>query len=337
MPSLHLSTPGLRVRLDSERLLIGVPSDTDSETPPPEQVVHLHEVERAFVGVQTRISLAVLGEFLRRKIPVIILEAHGGLLGFFERPAPLRPVRQAQYRRADDASFALAMATVLVEAKILNQRRVLQRLAQNRPESEITPDLLRLSRLAGDVLDCASLATLRGYEGTAAGRYFETYGSFFPADAPFERRSRRPPHNPANALLSYCYTLLAAECEAGLHALGLDPGCGCYHEPAENRPSLALDLIEPFRAPVADAMALDLLSHGSLHPRTHFERRDGGCFMNAEGKKRFFVAYERRMERPFTKALTARRTTLRQELENQARAFRDAVTTDTMFEPFRMN
>lgn len=335
MPSLYLTTPGLRVRLEGERVLIAPPPE--GEAPAQESAVHLWDIERVFVGERTAISLATLSAFLRRDLPVVILESGGDVLGFFEKPAPLRVARHAQYHRAGDAAFALAVSSALVEAKILNQRRVLQRLAANREEIEITPLLLAMSHLAREAVECASLATLRGYEGTAAGRYFEAYGSFFPPEAPFERRSRRPPHNPANAILSYCYTLLVAECEAMLHAFGLDPGMGCYHEPADNRPSLALDLIEPFRAPVADAMALDLLSHGTLNPQTHFEPRNGGCYLNDEGRKRFFVAYERRMEREFTVQTEARRTTLRREIENQIRAYRDMLTSETMFEPFRMN
>lgn len=312
------------------------PAESDQETAP-ELAVHLHEIERVFAGEKTAISLATLSEFLRRDIPVIIVETHGNILGFFEKPAPLRTARIAQFRKSENAAFSLAMAGALVEAKILNQRRVLQRLAGNREEVEVTPVLLALTHLAESAVAARSLESLRGHEGAAAGRYFETYGSFFPESAPFERRSRRPPHNPANAILSYCYTILGAECEAVIRALGLDPAIGCYHEPAENRPALALDLIEPFRAPVADAMALDLLTHGTLHPQKHFEPRNGGCYLNTEGRRRFFVAYERRMEREYTAAQSARRTCLRAELELQVRGFRDAVTSDDMLTPFRMN
>ncbi|MBE2205591.1 MAG: CRISPR-associated endonuclease Cas1 [Chthoniobacterales bacterium] len=336
MPSLHLSTPGLRVRLEGARVMIARPPEPGQEETA-EAAVHLHEIERVFVGEKTAVSLATLAAFLRRDIPVIVIETHGDILGFFEKPAPIRTARLAQFRRSDDSAFALAVAGVLVEAKILNQRRVLQRLAANREDTEVTPSLLALGHLAEAAVNARSLESLRGHEGAAAGRYFEAYGAFFPETAPFERRSRRPPHNPANAILSYCYTILAGECEAAIRALGLDPAIGCYHEPAENRPALALDLIEPFRAPVADALALDLLSHGTLHPKEHFETRDGGCFLNAEGRRRFFVAYERRMDRDFTATQSARRTCLRAELEVQARAYRDAVSSDEMLLPFRMN
>ena len=229
------------------------------------------------------------------------------------------------------------MAINWVEAKIQNSRRVLQRLAANREDLEITSLLLSLTQLAANCRFAVSTDTLRGYEGTAAGRYFECYGDFFPPDAPFERRSRRPPHNAANAILSFSYTLVATETESLLHGIGLDPAIGFFHEPAERRASLALDIIEPFRAPLADAMALDLLSHKVLNPKAHFEQRDGGVFLNAEGRKRFFVAYERRMEREFTSEQHGQRTSLRNELQRQCHAVKRAIMEGEMFEPFLMN
>lgn len=340
MPSLYLTTPGLQVHLESERLTLTPPAESaNGSTPPPltPPVVHLRDIERAFIHHRTAISLAALAELARRDIPVVILDHHGDILGFFQGPAPVRTARRAQYRRSDDPRFCLATASALVEAKILNQRRVLQRLAANREQLEITPHLLWLRQLAEQAVAASSLETLRGYEGTAAGRHFEVYATFFPPEVPFPGRSRRPPLNPPNAVLSYAYTLLAAECESLIHLHGLDPAIGCYHEAAENRPALALDLIEPFRAPVADALALDLFSHGTLQPSLHFESRNGGCYLNYDGKKRFFVAYERRMERDFSHQQSGRRTSLRHELENQVLAFRRAVLDDVMFEPFLMN
>lgn len=140
-----------------------------------------------------------------------------------------------------------------------------------------------------------------------------------------------------NSVLSYAYTLLSAETEAALHTLGLDPAHGFYHETADRRAALALDFVEPFRAPVADAMALDLFSHGTLNSKVHFESRDGGVYLNASGKKRFFVAYERRMERPFTSEQHGIRTSLRHEIQNQIRQLRRTFSEQEPFTPFVMN
>ena len=299
--------------------------------------IPLIDVEHVVVLETAHLTMAALAELMRRNISVVISATNDTILGLCLPPAPNSTVRLEQYRRAQDNSFALALAINWVEAKILNSRRVLQRLAANREQAQITADVLALSRLAELCQQAGSVDTLRGYEGTAAGRYFECYATFFPDEIPFERRSRRPPHNAPNAILSYAYTLLTAEAEACLHAIGLDPAMGFYHEPADRRPSLALDIIEPFRAPLADAMALDLLTHGVLNPRTHFENRNNGVYLNLDGRKRFFVAYERRMEREFRSEQHGNRTTLRSELLLQCRAVKKAITEGDPFEPFLMN
>jgi len=342
MPSLHLTTPGLVVRLESERLQIVRPvsdyaAEENGPTAPLTHQVHLWDIERVFVTERVDLSMGVMGALMRRGLPVILLSNSDQVLGLCQPPAPNATARARQYRFLEAEANRIALASAVVEAKILNQRRVLQRLATNRPDHEITPLLLKLKRLADEVTRVQSIDTLRGYEGTSAGQYFEAYGAFFPARAPFERRSRRPPHNAVNAILSFTYTLLCGETEAGLHAAGLDPAFGFFHEPAERRPSLALDLIEPMRAPLADAMALDLISHGTLHPENHFEPRNGGVYLNQEGRRRLFVAYERRMERDFLSQQTGLRTSLRGEIERMIAGLKKAVLEGEMFEPFVMN
>jgi len=333
MPSLCLTTPGCRASLTGGRLRIEPPEGD----PTAAREVPLHDIERAFVSDRCSLSTAGLAELLRREIPVVFTSWGERVIGLCQPPAPHSVARIAQYRASLDPALALAIAIPLVEAKILNSRRVLQRLAANRQGVETERILNSLEHSATACLRASNLDSLRGYEGAASAAYFECYGAFFPGHAPFERRSRRPPHNAANAILSYTYTLLAAEAECQLHAIGLDPAIGFLHEPADRRASLALDLIEPFRAPVADAMALDLLSHGTLKPDAHFEKREGGVYLNTGGKKRFFVAYERRLEREFTGLRNGRRSTLRNEIHESALAFKKALLDHEAFQPFLMH
>ena len=335
MPSMFLSTPGTRASLVSERLRVEVPPHTGTAEAVTREIP-LMEIEQLILHDTVSLTIPALAELMRRDIPVVLTSAGERVLGMCLPPAPHSTARIAQYRRSQDTAFAQALAINWVEAKILNSRRVLQRLAANREDVEITSHLLALNQLAQNCRAAASLETLRGYEGTAAGRYFECYGGFFPEHAPFQRRSRRPPHNAANAVLSYAYTLLGAEAEAHLHAIGLDPAIGFYHEPADRRASLALDLIEPFRAPLADAMALDLFTHGTLQPEAHFEPVNGGIYLAREGRSRFFVAYERRMQREFTSEQHGHRTTLRREIHRQCQAVKKAVIDGEPFEPFLM-
>jgi len=340
MPSLYLTTPGTRARLVGAHREIEIPQASSSTTTSrivTTRRIPLHEIEYVVVETRAGLSIAAQAELAERSIPVVITRPNGQSIALCLPPSGDLPTRLAQYQRRLDPAFGLQIARLLIEAKIANSRRLLQRLAANRKQPA-PPAVDRLEPWRRHALAASNLDSLRGYEGTAAGAYFDGLATFFPPTCPFERRSRRPPHNPANALLSLAYSLLVHETTTALHLRGLDPGLGFLHEPAPHRPSLALDLIEPFRAPVADGLALDLLNHGTLHPEKHFEAAKGGILLNSAGRRRFYTAYERRMDRPFTSELSGERTTLRQEIQQQILDLKRALLTpQSLFQPFIMN
>jgi CRISPR-associated protein Cas1 len=193
-----------------------------------------------------------------------------------------------------------------------------------------------LDALFAPISRSQSLDELRGYEGASTARYFQAWAAFLPEDFPFERRSTRPPLNPVNACISFGATLLYSEAVAFLHAHGLDPALGLLHATEDGRWSLALDLLEPFRPVLVEALALDLFSHQILNA-DHFEPRNGGTYLNEEGRKKFFLQYERRMERQFLSEAAGHRTTLRQQLEHQAVMYKTALEDAAKFQPFLMN
>lgn len=131
-------------------------------------------------------------------------------------------------------------------------------------------------------------------------------------------------------------TLLYSEAVAFLHAHGLDPALGLLHATEDGRWSLALDLLEPFRPVLVEALALDLFSHQILNA-DHFEPRNGGVYLNEPGRKKFILQYERRMERQFLSECVEHRTTLRQQLEQQAVMYKSALEQPDRFEPFLLN
>jgi CRISPR-associated protein Cas1 len=300
------------------------------------RTIPLHEVEYVVAEVSTSLSLAAIAALAERSVPVVIVQPHGVAAALCVSPAADTSTRLAHCCSRRNPDIALRIARSLVEAKIANSRRMLQRLAANRRHDPPFA-VARLEPLRHSALAAASVESCRGIEGSSAAAYFEALAIFFPPGCPFERRSRRPPLNPPNALLSFGYTLLANETTTALHAAGLDPGLGYLHEPDSGRASLALDMIEPFRAPAADGLALDLLNHATLRPEAHFEARSGGVFLNVEGRRRFFTAYERRMDRPFTSALTGERTTLRDQIHRQIQSLKFHLLSERDFSPFIMN
>ncbi|MGA2662126.1 MAG: CRISPR-associated endonuclease Cas1 [Verrucomicrobiota bacterium] len=202
--------------------------------------------------------------------------------------------------------------------------------------SEIQNTLSWLDALFHPISQSKTIDELRGYEGASTARYFQAWSAFLPPEFPFERRSTRPPLNAVNACISFGATLLYNEAVALVHAHGLDPSLGLLHYTEDGRWSLALDLIEPFRPALVEALALDLFSHQMLD-ENHFEPRNGGVYLNDDGRKKFILQYERRMERQFMSECAGHRTSLRQQLEDQAVMLKAALERPDKFEPFLMN
>lgn len=337
MAGLFLLTPGTRASLVSERIRVQAPQGEEGEELSVQEIP-LVEIEQVLLGEHAALTTPALAELLRRDIPVLVMAAGFRLLGLCVPPPLLSTARIAQFRKSEDPDFVRHISATLVATKLRNQRRVLQRLASNRADVAVDDTLEALEQGArrAEKIAIGSVDELRGIEGASARRYFHALSSFFPPGAPMNGRSRQPPTDPPNAVLSYAYTIISAEMTCQMHAIGLDPAIGIYHEPADRRPALALDLMEPFRAPVADALALDLFSHGQLRPDEHFEARDGGTFLNLAGRKRFHAAYERRLERAFRRRDAVVHTTLRKEMQAQALALKMALVEERPFTAFRM-
>jgi CRISPR-associated protein Cas1 len=360
MPSAVINQTDARIRLKSERLeVFGRNEQTQREEVLRE--IPIRDLERLIMVESVQITSQALAALLRASIPVNILGWSGQFLGgFLPAQNSHGEARLRQYQRTLDPSFALRMAGRIITAKLYNQRRVLQRLGAARQErkdstteapssdpngspacspnleSGVSATLAWLDNLFAPIGRSASLDELRGYEGVAAARYFQCWASFLPEAFPFEARSTRPPLNPVNACISFGATLIYNEAVAFLHAHGLDPALGLLHETEDGRWSLALDLMEPFRPVLVEALALDLFSHQILNAQ-HFERRNGGVYLNEGGRKKFILQYERRMERQFLSESVGHRTTLRQQLEQQAVMFKAALEDPARFEPFLIN
>ncbi len=187
------------------------------------------------------------------------------------------------------------LARQIVRGKIGNCTAVLFRHHANHPDSSVERTIEKLRLVAVTVEECSSLGSLRGHEGTAARFYFQVFGNLLRHHS-FPGRKRRPPTDPANALLSYTYSILAGELSAALEEAGLDPYAGFFHELKPGRPSLALDLLEPWRPWVADRFVLRLLNRKHLR-NEHFQqekraRGSSAYYLTTAGKQVYFRKLE---------------------------------------------
>ena len=212
-------------------------------------------------------------------------------------------LRREQYRRADIEAVSSEIARAVVIAKIANCRTVLLRAVRDRPDAPevvaIEAASRRLARLLDELRQPAPLEVVRGREGDAARTYFEVFDHLIAAqkeDFFFRERSRRPPLDNVNALLSFFYTLLAHDVTAALEAVGLDPAVGFLHRDRPGRPSLALDLMEEFRPIFADRLALSLINRQQIRGKGFRKTESGAVMMDDATRKEVLVAYQKRKQ-----------------------------------------
>lgn len=339
MPTLVLSGESLCVNLESRHLEI----KRREEGSKMKRVtrVPLHDVDRVAVMGRPDVTVPVLQRLMKLEIPVCFLTHYGRWIGALTPENDLNAARRIlQYEKSKDRALALTVAQRLVTAKISNSRRALQRLAANRRQAE-TPAIREATGKLREWMSAASSArsldVLRGYEGMAAGMYFSALSAFFPPTFPFNGRNRRPPKDPANALLSFAYTMLQAEIDAGVRLHGLDPCIGFLHEVSLGTPSLSVDLIEPLRAPVCDLMVLNMLNHGQFDESDFdTDSEKGGVFLNEEGRRKFFMTYETAMTRKFAPARDEPHTDFRQVIDRQVCAVLRALEGRDDYSFFKM-
>jgi CRISPR-associated protein Cas1 len=331
---LYLQEPGSHVGKRSEHLIVRKDGAELQRIP----IAALHQVV-LFGNVQ--ISTQALETLTANDVPLVFLSSHGRFIAAVE-PAPTKNVqlRLNQYRLFADPARALALARAVVRAKISNQRTLLMRSLRSKSladdptssGSEPPQDPIRGSDepAARDMADLLNRldrihdpAVLLGTEGQAAALYFSQFNRMLKCPIPggtfdFKSRNRRPPRDPVNCLLSFAYALLVKDCFSALCTVGFDPYHGFYHTGRHGKPSLALDLMEEFRAVIADSVVLTLVNNGSLSPKDFISWR-GACQLTEEGRTRFFHAYEQRKATVVTHPVFGYKMAYGRMLEVQAR------------------
>jgi CRISPR-associated protein Cas1 len=252
-----------------------------------------------------QVSTQALETLASNEIPVMYLTGYGRFIAALV-PAPAKNVslREAQFRRFADRTEAIALAKAVVRAKLHNQRTMLMRCLRGRaePEEESSrgshePAARDMAELIVRLERASEMETILGLEGQGAALYFGEFGRFLKSPPgggfDFHSRNRRPPRDPVNALLSFAYALLAKDCFSAVCTVGFDPYRGFFHQGRHGKPSLALDLMEEFRAVIADSVVLTLINN-KLVEKEDFVTWQQACQLTEAGRKKFFAAYEQR-------------------------------------------
>jgi CRISPR-associated protein Cas1 len=239
-----------------------------------------------------------------RNVAISFLSEYGKFWARVEGPVSGNVLlRREQYRRADDEKASSNIARAIVVAKIANSRTVLLRALRDHSENLNAAALeeasARLAHLLDDLQEPVPLNTVRGHEGEAAQIYFNVFDHLITAQKEnfyFHERSRRPPLDNVNALLSFLYTLLAHDVASALEGVGLDPAVGFLHRDRPGRPGLALDLMEEFRPFLADRLTLSLINLQQIRGDGFRKTETGAVLMNDATRKELLVTYQKRKQ-----------------------------------------
>lgn len=290
--------------------------------------------------------VSITGECLRmlagKHVPTYILE-NGAVpnisLSFGDSRSGF--LRQKQYLLLADTKSSLSIAKTIVKGKIRNELTFLSRIERSpykkaEEEESLAAQITRLKALLKKAANCKTKESLRGIEGNAAREYFSLFGqNLSPGWALFEKRSHRPPKTNVNAVLSYLYTLLTGRVQNALEAAGLDTMCSNLHEMSYGKDSLAFDIVEEFRTPVADTLCCSLFNHGTLH-EDDFEESDGGVYLTRSGSAKTAGAFEAKLSSKVKYPATGDEESYMQIIFEQAVRYKRFIKSGEPYVPFAM-
>jgi CRISP-associated protein Cas1 len=324
--TLYITTPDTYLRLENDTVCIEVERELRLRVP-------LHHLTAVVCFGQVGVSLPLMHRLAEASISLVLLDANGRFKARLEGATSGNVLlRQAQHQRWADAGFTQDTARACIAGKVKNGRQVLMRGAREAKSEQEAASLTRLADNLAATLralpTATDLDTLRGLEGEAARQYFEGLNLLIKpslrADFQMDGRTRRPPRDRVNALLSFLYAMWMNDCRSALEAAGLDPQVGFLHAVRPGRAALALDLMEEFR-PWADRLALTLINREQLDADDFDVRDGGGVALKPDARKLVVVSYQERKKDELTHPLMVSAVPLGLVPQIQARLMARAI------------
>jgi len=300
------------------------------------QNIHAYKLQQLIIMGKVMLSPAVVSFLLKNNIDTVYMTFHGEYRGRlasgFSKNIELR---LNQFKRVEDKLFSISMAKEFVKGKLQNYRYLLRKLYQDIKIEEIELSLHKLRSTLNKLETSQDMDEIRGYEGYGSAEYFSAfkYGIKNP-DFVFQNRTRRPPRDFVNAMLSFGYTMLLNSMITIVYIVGLDPFLGNLHSIDYGRPSLALDLIEEFRPIIVDSLVLKLINKRCFNKNDFIIKAENkedtneatySVFLNKEGLRKFIHYFEQKLAERQIYFPAGQKLAYRQIMEKQARLYADAL------------
>ncbi|KWT83498.1 type I-C CRISPR-associated endonuclease Cas1c [Candidatus Magnetominusculus xianensis] len=307
--TLYVTTQGAYLTKEGETVVVKSGDDTLVKLP-------VHNLGSIVCFGQVMSSPALMGFCAESGVSISFMTEYGRFLAKVQGPVSGNVLlRREQYRRADNCDETLKIARAMLTAKFSNCRTVLRRMLRDHSEvrggvaagkfniDAVSKVADRLGMSIGKLQRVESLEEIRGVEGDAAHSYFGVFDNLIIAQKEefyFRERSRRPPMDNVNCLLSFLYTIVLHDIRSACEAVGLDPAVGYIHRDKPGRPGLALDLLEEFRPYLADRLVVSLINLGQVRASGFRKQEAGGVLMDDETRKAVLIAYQKRKQEELT-------------------------------------
>lgn len=304
--TLFVTTQGAYLAKEGETVAVKVEKKVRLQLP-------VHTLDGIVCFGQVSCSPFLMGFCAEKDVAISFLTEYGRFLARVQGPVSGNVLlRREQYRWADSEEHSATMARFVITGKICNCRTVLQRALRDHADKidgqAVTVAIARLGSILMQLKADIPLDIIRGYEGEAAQVYFRVFDHLITSqknDFSFHERSRRPPLDRVNCLLSFLYTLLMHDVRSALECVGLDPAVGFLHRDRPGRYGLALDLMEEFRSFFADRLALSVVNLSQVRAKGFKVMENGAVLMDDDTRKALLIAYQKRKQdiiiHPFTK------------------------------------
>jgi CRISPR-associated protein Cas1 len=330
MSTLYLVQQGATVSKEQGRFLVKTPKEAPLEIP-------AREIERVLVFGNIQLTTAIISDCLAQQIPVVFLSQLGDYKGHLwsAENDDIR-IEKVQYQRQDDADFRLTTARAIVQGKLRNSKQLLLRLNRKRQLDSVKAAIAGLDRDLEALTQAETLDQLRGYEGSAATRYFRALGDLITNPAfSFTERNRRPPKDPINSLLSFGYTLLYNNVLSLLLAEGLNPYLGNLHGSEKKQTFLAFDLTEEFRSPVVDSVVMRLINRRIFSPTDFtWPTQTGGVYLNDTARRIFIQKMETRLSEEVSHPDVQGSVSYRRAIQLQVKRYKQSLVDNVPYAAF---
>ena len=313
MSVLYLTEQGSSIKKTGNRLVVEKEGKKLLDIP-------LIKIKTILIYGNVQISTQAMAILFRDGIETSFLNMQGKLKG---RLVPVKAknviLRMNQYKKGTDKDFSLKIAKLIIHRKLDNYLSSMKRFKKYNPDIEFDKEMSGIEEYKKTIDRKNSTNALMGLEGISSVQYYKAYSRMFKGEIKFTNRTRRPPRDPANALLSLGYVMLGNEITSLLDAAGFDPYIGFLHQIDYGRPSLSLDIIEEFRQPVIDTCILNLCNKGVFKEKD-FEKKKEGIFLLKDALKKFLLNYEKNMTEKQQKHNASFRELIRKQLNILSKA-----------------